>query len=75
MALGAVASRSDFLLPGEPGEDTYISKSPWYLTKNNGDVLIWKRGVRLRGSDSKSVGPVKSVKACPKLEKFAIEVS
>lgn len=53
----------------------YVSKSPWFLTLNpdNQDVLIWKRGVRLRGSDGKSTGPVKGVKVF--VEDRSIEVS
>lgn len=41
-----------------------LSKSPWFLTINpdTSDVLIWKRGIRLKGKDGRGVGPVKRVK-------------
>lgn len=39
------------------------SKSPWFLTMHPGDldVLIWKRGIRLKGKDGKGTGPVTRV--------------
>lgn len=67
-SLNATAGASDCLLSGSVGADTYVSKSLWFLTKNpdNLDVFIWKRGARLKGTDGKSVGPLKAVKVYAK---------
>ena len=75
MASDSGASVSGYSLGVPVPNSTYVSKSPWFLTINpdNKDVLVWKRGVRLRGSDARSVGPVKGIKVNQKDN--SIEVS
>lgn len=47
-----------------------VSSKQWFLTFNEGDLLIWKNGLRLKLKNGCSAGPVKEVEVHNELDKL-----